>query len=247
MEKKLIWMLAAFSLEKKALEKALKIVNKQRVMTHKHIEVKSTGVGIKKSRLMLEKYLENQKPDLVLITGIAGAVHPGLKAGDIVFPEKVCLVDDANKIQKILDVQKLSEVKFRETLEINNRVHTAPILATVKRTYHAEDKDSLKRLNPDIYAVDMESYSIVDVLAKGKIPFVFFRVISDPYDMKFPEDAFIDALFRRKGIKRIFLFFCCPISSFRLVRILPAMLKSLRKLKECSVTFISSVVKPEAE
>jgi nucleoside phosphorylase len=244
METKLIWMLSAFRLEEKALEKAVKIAKKKKLPAHERIEVKSSGVGIKKSRIMLKKHLEDQKPELVLITGIAGAVNPKLKAGDIVFPEKVCLVDDSNKIQKILDVPKLYEVKFRERLEKNKRVHTAPIVATVKRTYHAEDKDSLRRLNPDIYAVDMESYSLVDVLTKGKIPFVFFRVISDPYNMKFPKDAFIDALFRSKGIKRIFVFLCHPVSSFYLVMIMPAMLKSLRVLKECAVEFISSAVKP---
>ena len=251
MEGKLIWMLAAFRLEEKALgkalKKALKIMDKQRVTAHIPIEVKSTGVGIKKSRIMLGKYLEHQKPDLVLITGIAGAVHPGLKVGDIVFPEKVCLIDDLNKIQKILDVQKLSELDFRYRLEKSKRVHTAPILATVRRTYHPEDKDFLRKLNPDIYAVDMESYSLVDALTKRKIPFVFLRVISDPYDMKFPKDDFIDAIFRSKGVKRILILCCHPISFFRLVIIIPAMLKSLRVLKESAVAFISSVVKPEAE
>jgi nucleoside phosphorylase len=247
MQTNLIWLLAAFRLEKKALEKALKIVNKQEVTVHTNIEVRLTGVGIRKSRITLEKYLEKQKPDLVLITGIAGAVHPGLKVGDIIFPEKVCLVDGVNKIQKLLDVKNLSGNKFRERLENKKRAYTTPVLATVMRTYHPNDKKSLRKVNPDIYAVDMESYSLVEVLTKSKIPFVFFRVISDSYNMKFPKDAFIDALFCLKGVKRIILLFCSPISSFRIVRIIPSMLKSLRRLKECSVEFISSVVKPKAE
>ncbi|MBN2246535.1 MAG: hypothetical protein JW755_11895 [Candidatus Aminicenantes bacterium] len=247
MRTNLIWLLAAFRLEKKALEKALKIVNEQKGTAHKNIEVKSTGVGIKKSRRTLEKYLERQKPDFVMITGIAGAVHPDLKVGDIVFPKKVCLVDNSDKIQKILDIEKLYGTKFRERLENNNRVYTAPILATVMRAYHAEDKDSLRRSNPDIYAVDMESYSLVEVLTKNKIPFVFFRVISDSYSMKFPKDAFIVAVSRSKGIKRILLLFYHPLSLFRLIVIIPAMLKALHKLTECSVEFISSVVRPKAE
>lgn len=246
MEKKLIFMLSAFRLEEIALGKALKIAKKKKLPAHDRIEVKLTGVGIKKSRTALEKHLEDQKPDLVLITGIAGAVHPGLKSGDVVFPEKVSLVDDSNKIQASLDVQQYFGSGFCESLLKPLRVRTVPILATVKRTYHAEDKASLRKLNPDIYAVDMESFSLVDVLIKKDIPFVFFRVIADPYNMRFPKDAFIDALFRSKGMKRILVFFCHPISFFLLVRILPAMLKSLRVLKKCAVGFISSAGKPEA-
>jgi len=246
MDTKLIWMLSSFSLEKKALDKALKITKRKKLTLKEHIQIISTGVGIKKSRTTLEKHLEDQKPDLVLMTGVAGAVHPGLKAGDVVFPEKVSLVDDSNKIQAYLDVQQHFGSGFCESLRKSLRVRTIPILATVRRTYHAEDKASLRKLNPDIYAVDMESFSLVDVLIKKNIPFVFFRVISDPYNMKFPKDVFIDTLFRSKGMNRILVFFRHPVSFFLLVRILPAMIKSLRVLKKCAVGFISSAGKPEA-
>ena len=196
---------------------------------------------------MLEKFLEHHKPDLVLITGIAGAVHLELKTGDVVCPEKVCLVDITDKVVRTIDVPQSFLHGFHERLNRCTRVHKAPILATVMRTYHVKDKDVLRELNPEIYAVDMESYSLVDVLTKNKIPFLFFRVISDPYNMKFPKDAFIDALFRTKGMKRIYIFLRHPVSFFRLIMIIPAMLKSLRVLKKCAVGFISSVVKPEAE
>lgn len=246
MEYKLILLLSAFRLEENALEKALKIVAKNKLPGQDRIEVKSTGVGIKKSRMALEKYFEDHKPDLVLITGIAGAVHPELKTGDVVCPEKVCLVDISDKIVRTIDVPQYFLHGFYERLEKCVRVYNVPILATVKRTYHTEDKEALRNINPDIYAVDMESYSLVDVLTKKNIPFVFFRVISDPYNMKFPKDAFIDVLFRSKGIKKIYVFLSHPISFFLLVRILPAIFKSLRVLKKCAVGFISSAVKPEA-
>lgn len=247
MEYKLILLLSAFRLEEKALERALKIAVKKKMPVQDRIDVRSTGVGIKKGRIMLEKYLEHHKPDLVLITGIAGAVHPELKTGDVVCPEKVCLVDVSDKVVRTIDVPKYFLYGFHERLKKCTRVHKAPILATVMRTYHAEDKDFLRNIDPDIYAVDMESYSLVDVLIKKKIPFIFLRVISDPYNMKFPKDAFIDALFRSKGMKKIYVFLRHPVSSFRLAVIIPAMFKSLRILKKCAVGFISSAVKPEAE
>jgi len=246
MDEKLIWMLSAFSLEQRALDRALKITKRKKQPLQKHIQIISTGVGVKKSRSTLERYLKDQRPDMVLITGIAGAVHSELKAGDVVFPERVSLVDDSNKVQNYLDVQQYFGTGFRDSLKKNLRVRTVPILATVKKTYHTEDKASLRRLNPDIYAVDMESYSLVDVLTKNKIPYMFFRVISDPYNMKFPKDSFIDAMFHSKGLKKIYVVLSHPISFFLLVRILPAMLKSLRVLKKCAVRFISSDVKPEA-
>ncbi|HDT11694.1 MAG TPA: hypothetical protein ENN58_03025 [bacterium] len=246
MKNMMIWMLAAFRLEEKAIEKALKTAIRKKWTANNKIEVKSTGVGIKKSRIMLEKYLEAQKPDMVLITGTAGAVNTKLKAGDVVFPDKVCLVDDTNKIQKILDVQKFSGAGFFKRTGKCRRVYKAPILATVKRTYHIEDKDMLRSMYSDIYAVDMESFSLTDVLIKNKIPFVLFRVISDPYNMKFPKDTFIDALFRLKGIKRIYVFLRHPVSAFRLIMIMPAMLTSLCVLKKCVEVFISSVLKSEA-
>ena len=247
MDYKLILLLSAFRLEEKALEKALKIAVKKKVPVKDKIEVRSSGVGLKKCRGMLENYLKHHMPDLVLITGIAGAVHPELRTGDVVFPEKVCLVDISGKLSRSIEVPRYLLHGFNERLKRCTRVHKIPILAAVLRTYHTEDKDVLRNMDPDIHAVDMESYSLVDVLTKKKIPFIFFRVISDPYNMKFPKDAFIDALFRSKGKKKILIFWRHPVLSFRLIMIIPAMLKSLRVLKKCAFGFISSAVKPEAE
>jgi len=247
MDYKLILLLSAFRFEEKALEKALKIAVKKKVPGQVRIEVRSSGVGPKKCRSMLEKYLKHHMPDLVLITGIAGAVHPELRTGDVVFPEKVCMVDIADKVGRTIDVPQYFLHRFHERLKKCTRVHQVPILATVMRTYNVKDKDVLRELNPQIYAVDMESYSLVDVLTEKKIPFIFFRVISDPYNMKFPKDAFIDALFRSKGKKKIPIFWRHPVSSFRLIMIIPAMLKSFRILKKCAFGFISSAVKPETE
>lgn len=50
-----------------------------------------TGLGMNRTRSALESYLRAQSPSILVFTGTAGQLDPGLTMGDVVFPERWCL------------------------------------------------------------------------------------------------------------------------------------------------------------
>ena len=50
-----------------------------------------TGIGMNRTRATLETYFRTRRPSILLFTGTAGQLDPGLKMGDVVFPERWCL------------------------------------------------------------------------------------------------------------------------------------------------------------
>ena len=244
-----VLLLAAFSLEEKALFKAIERAKKGKIngLTDLGIKVFNMGAGRKRSLYSLKKYLDRNHPDFVLLTGIAGGVFPDLKAGDIVFPREVCLVEESGKISDSLSLSSKSNGDFMNILRSKYKVYDVPKLATVDRLFHKQDKVKLNNIDNSIALVDMESYGVVDLLRARKIPFLLFRVVSDPLNSKFPDDSFFRSLAELRGLKKWKLIFQRPLMCLRFLGMLPALNKGLKILSKAVYIFISNAWRLTAE
>ena len=145
----------------------------------KSIEVLLTGIGRKVCEESLSQYAssENEKPDLVISSGLAGALKEEFKAGDLVVARKVrTLRNDANadSDQSLLDRAVQSGAVAIETLITAERLVPTAI--------------EKKRLSFFGEAVDMESAFIMNEFCRASTPCVTIRAISDSANEDLPVD-----------------------------------------------------------
>jgi nucleoside phosphorylase len=133
------------------------------------VEVLHTGVGEKACRQRVAKFLQDQRFDLLISTGFAGALNDQLKVGDLLL------------------------AKNFSTIELNNRcksfsslpIHEVDLLTVSALIDSSEKRIEIARAS-GAAAVDMETEFIALACADHGIPLLSLRVISDTLDEPFP-------------------------------------------------------------
>jgi adenosylhomocysteine nucleosidase len=140
------------------------------------LEVLLTGIGRVACEQALAKATD-EKPDLVISSGLAGALVDRLKPGDIITPAKArTLKNDAN-------ADADPELRGHAILQGASAIEN---LITVLQVAHtASEKERLAFFGE---AVDMESAIIMSAFAAAGVPVVTIRGISDAADEDLPID-----------------------------------------------------------
>ena len=131
------------------------------------VDVLVTGMGPAHAGSALGSYLEQQRPDLVITSGFAGALRPGLRHGTVVFQAPV-----PAGLEPSLRAAGAEPARFATVEEVITR-------ATRKRELRAAT-------GADV--VDMESDAILALASQRGIPAAVVRVISDEADEDLPLD-----------------------------------------------------------
>jgi adenosylhomocysteine nucleosidase len=134
------------------------------------VVVAQLGVGPASSRSVTERALAHYKIDHVLVSGIAGGLHPDMTIGTVVIPEVVMDVSSGKRYNSAP----------MEGVERNGLVATTDHLIMDK-----ERLDELRRLG--VVAMEMESSGVASACEAAGVPWTTFRVISDR-----PEDGLTD-------------------------------------------------------
>ena len=148
---------------------------------HGEVAFVATGIGLTRSRAIARMALAAlPEIDLVIGTGVAGALSGGLRPGDIVIadralkaradsphPEQVVTVDPA-----VVDFCR--EVIHRAGFDSS----TGAILSSPRIIPNAEEKRAAKQSSGAI-VVDMESASIALEAAARGVPFAIVRTVID--------------------------------------------------------------------
>jgi adenosylhomocysteine nucleosidase len=133
------------------------------------IEVLHTGVGEKACRQRVAKFLQDQRFDLLISTGFAGALNDQLKVGDLLLAKNFSAIELNNR-RKSFSSLPIHEVDLLTV--------SALIDSSVKRIEIARASGAA--------AVDMETEFIALACADHGIPLLSLRVISDTLDEPFP-------------------------------------------------------------
>ncbi len=121
--------------------------------------------------------------DHIISFGMAGAISPLLKPGDLLLPEKVLMNGDTFDIHSPLR-EHLQEQALRDGM----RVSTSPLLSVNRVLTSSPEKETLSRQTGGS-AVDMETAIIIKQARGKKIPAFAVRIIIDPLELKIPELA----------------------------------------------------------
>lgn len=128
-----------------------------------------TGLGMNRTRATLESYLRTRSPSILVFTGTAGQLDPGLKMGDVVFPRRWCLQTGGCFESDPALVAFLRERGVR----ISGAGVTVRIPVIKK-----QDREHLHR-SRGASICDMESAAVLELARSHGVPAVAPKVVSD--------------------------------------------------------------------
>ena len=158
------------------------------------ISVLVAGVGSISTGWAMQKWIAvNEKPDLVINSGIAGSFKDDLAIGDVVMPMSDCFADagieDGNNLLTLAEAGLISgnEFPFSNGLILADPKYAVqmksiliPVRAITVNTVTGSEstRDKLVRIyNPDIET--MEGATFFYICSREKIPFLAIRAISN--------------------------------------------------------------------
>ena len=133
------------------------------------IRVAVSGIGLKKARRATQQVCTGSLgfiPDLLINSGICGAVRDKLDIGHLIIANRLAYRDreiqlENSPIEKVVDLLVESEIHVGKLQTFN-----WPVL-------------SRARVAGDTLAVDMESFAIAQTAAKYHIPTIIIKAVSD--------------------------------------------------------------------
>lgn len=151
--------------------------------TDKGVVLVCGGIGAQAARRAAVALLELYAPKLMYSVGFAGALEPGLKAGEVIVPSQVVDAGDGSRV----DVSGGDGV-----LVTFGSVASPAQKALLRESYGAR-------------IVDMEAAAVARVALAHGVQFAALKAISDEFDFEFPEmGRFVDShgQFRVGGFAR---------------------------------------------
>lgn len=189
-----ILVCGASGTEAKACERGIKASGHAELF-----EVLQTGVGFDRSSEALKKRLERApRPDLIISTGLAGAISADIPLNTWVTALEVFSLDTAND----------NELKAIPLTRLRHSVHEAKgcnFISSAEVTFQDSDLASVYRKIPEPVVVDMESAILAEIAQDNGIDFMALRLISDT--PKEPLPRFVSkiaaAMAERKPVSRL--------------------------------------------
>ena len=117
--------------------------------------------------------IDNQRPDVIVSTGVCGGLAPHLKVGDILVAERV--IDISRGIEYVAESPASSLPCTKGTVVSQDRVACSLL-----------DKRSLRAMGAD--GVEMEAAGVAARASMEQIPFCCVRSVSDTADEEFVLD-----------------------------------------------------------
>lgn len=155
----------------------------------KEIIAGKCGIGKVNSALNTYQLIQDEKPDLVINSGVAGGVDGSLSVGSILIADAVSYHDVwcglgteigaadgfPQSLSPMVDIIKNGHQLF----DRDDNVHFGLICSGDKFIHLKEEVEVIKSNFPEAKAVDMESASIAQTCIKCGVPFAIIRVMSD--------------------------------------------------------------------
>lgn len=149
------------------------------------------GIGKVNAAVGATSLIERSKPDIIISTGVAGAIDSSLKPMDIIVAERVAYHDvwcggdlPVGQVQGFplyFDADKELYAKAMG-LKVDGLAIKGGLQISGDRFITAADLPALRSLYPDALSVDMESGALSQTCHRYGIPFISFRIISDSAD-----------------------------------------------------------------
>jgi adenosylhomocysteine nucleosidase len=188
----------------------------------------ATGIGVAQARESARRALRMLgRPRLVISTGVAGALAPDLKAGNIVIANPLLL--EESRDSGCVEVARLSpgiEQTVRDTLgRTGLTVATTGPLLTAGWLLEGADAKHAAFGRTGAIAVDMESAALATEVTGAGIPFLCLRAVMDEADDEIPGAELPDATGHIPPLKAAAYFIMNPAA----LAAIPATIRKLNR------------------
>lgn len=160
------------------------------------VVVAISGFGKVAAASTVTAMLEAFDIEAVLFTGVAGALDPAVKRGDVVIADELTQHDfDASPIVPRFVIPSLQVDRIQSdptwtrrvaaaatAMVLGDAVHRGLVLSGDQFISTNTARERLRSLFPDALAVEMEGAAVAQVCAERRVPFAVVRAISDTAD-----------------------------------------------------------------
>lgn len=151
------------------------------------IVVMKSGIGKVNAALSASEMIKQFAPDLVINTGVAGGTGSDAKVLDVVVADRIAYHDvwcgpgtePGEAARCPLFFTPPAEVLDNQVLAPSDRLRHGLIASGDIFVSRPEDIERIKKMYPDVKAVDMESAAIAHTCHLLGTPFIAIRVVSD--------------------------------------------------------------------
>ena len=160
------------------------------------IALAASGIGMRRARASARRAFDAIRDvDLVILTGVAGALAGHLEIGEVVMADRLMTRDgdgDIDQRARTLEVPRDYFEMYTATLDAAGIRHTRGGLLTVKHPLVTGVEKRLAGAHTGAIAVDMETAVIAFEAAARGIPFVAMRTIMDKVEHDLAAAALAD-------------------------------------------------------
>jgi len=158
------------------------------------IALAASGIGMRRARASARRaFDEIRKVDLVILTGVAGALADSLEVGEVVMADRLMTRDgDGGESARTIEVPRDYFELYATALGAAGIHHACGGLLTVKYPLVTAAEKRLAGEHTGAIAVDMETAVIAFEAAARGIPFVAMRTIMDKVEHDLAGAEFAD-------------------------------------------------------
>jgi len=132
------------------------------------------GIGAERARRATEAAIAIYRCPLVISAGFAGALGPGVKVGQTIFPTTVIDAKDSSRWESVVKDTKVGQTDMGKG-----------VLVSFSSVADREQKGKLAR-EYGAQIVDMEAAAVAKGAEARGVPFLAAKAISDDYDLNLP-------------------------------------------------------------
>jgi adenosylhomocysteine nucleosidase len=143
----------------------------------------ATGLGTRRAADTARRTMQSLSPDLVIATGLAGALSDELRPGDLVLADRLILDGkDTESAQRTTAIPAADLARFQAALESNRLAFSTGSILTAARILKDGAAKRGARARSGALAVDMESAAIAAEAHRLRLRFACVRAVLDTVD-----------------------------------------------------------------
>jgi adenosylhomocysteine nucleosidase len=150
----------------------------------KDLVVVGHGIGRRRAAQSARRAFDQiATPELVVGTGVVGALSGDLKPGDLVLSESVIMIDGEAHAAQQVAVAKDEDIRaVGRSLGMANLAYSSGVILTSHRVLTSGAEKRRAKDTTGAIAVDMETAAIATEASARRLPFVAIRAVLDEVD-----------------------------------------------------------------
>jgi adenosylhomocysteine nucleosidase len=209
----------------------------------------ATGIGVGRAHAAARQALHTfSRPRMVISTGVAGALVPALKAGELVIADRMLLVEEQDggvqdaSFNEVVRISADTLQIAQAALQRAGMAFATGALLTMHRVMTGAAARNAAHARSGALAVDMESAVIAMEAESAGAPFVCVRAIMDEFDDEIPGAELPDESGRVAPLKAAAYFLKNPAS----LALIPGVLKKLNRATGSIAAAVAAISIPSS-